>query len=151
MCNFPIRISAFATGLSSFVCLRARVGAPAVLGAPRGRSHNSHLPPCGHCCFWRGHRKHGRLYPPAGGHSPLLYPCFDSSLELTCLLHPGKRTLCFSNAVGPFLLFPDAAIHFLLHLSLGHLIELLRLVTASDPSPGSTIRPGPPLRAMPEP
>lgn len=52
---------------------------------------------------------------------------------------------------GSFPAVPDAAVHFLLYLSLGHLIELLRLVTASDPSPGSAIDPGPPLRATPEP
>lgn len=52
---------------------------------------------------------------------------------------------------GSFPAVPDAAVHFLLYLSLGHLIELLRLVTASDPSPGSAIDPGPLLRATPEP
>lgn len=52
---------------------------------------------------------------------------------------------------GSFPAVPDAAIDFLLHLSLGHLIELLRLLTASDPSTGSAIHPGPPLSATPEP
>lgn len=47
--------------------------------------------------------------------------------------------------MGLFPLFPDPAICFLLHLSLGHLTELFRLATASESSPGSTVHPHPPL------